>query len=160
MLSVDLWSRSKLGRRNTSLLTPPPREIAQPLSPYEAMTIKARFSPESEDAVPTIQWLQRTGLSRAETWKQVHDIGVIEIQLLETPSVLSFLSQVEDALSISRVTSEGVVFYLTDIPLWMGVPEGKPRAQSDHSDGHLFVPMSNVVCINTFGSIYARQPTV
>ena len=121
------------------------------------MTIKVRFSPDSEDAVPTIQWLQRAGLSRAETWKQVYDIGVIEIQLRETPPVLSYLSQVEDALSVSRVTSEGVVFYLTDVPLWMGVPEGKPRVQSDRGDGHLFVPMSNVVCINTFGSIYARQ---
>ncbi|MDZ7893001.1 MAG: hypothetical protein U5L73_14750 [Rhodoferax sp.] len=124
------------------------------------MTIKVYFSPESDDALPTIQWLQRSGLSRAETWKQVYDIGVIEIQLRETPPVLSFLSQVEEALSISRVTSEGVVFYLTDIPLWMGVPEGKPRATSDKADGHLFVPMSNVVCINTFGSIYARHAAV
>lgn len=123
------------------------------------MTIKARFSLDSPDALPTIQWLQKTGLSRAETWKQVYDIGVIEIQLHETPPVLSYLSQVEDALSISRVTSEGVVFYLTDIPLWMGVPEGEPRASSDRGDGNLFIPMSNVVCINTFGSIYARHAT-
>lgn len=121
------------------------------------MTIKARFSPDSEDAVPTIQWLQRTGLSRAETWQQVYDIGVIEVQLKETPQVLAYLSQVEDALSISRVTSEGVVFYLTDVPLWVGVLEEKRRVSAERSDGHLFVPMSNVVCINTFGSIYAHQ---
>jgi hypothetical protein len=121
------------------------------------MTLKVRFTPDSEDAVPTIQWLQKTGLSRADTWKQVYDIGVIEIQLLETPSVLSYLSQVDDALSISRVTSEGVVFFLTDVPLWMGAPDEKARTRSDRSEGHLFVPMSNIVCINTFGSVYGRH---
>ncbi len=62
----------------------------------------------------------------------------------------------EDALSISRVTAEGVVFYLTDIPLWVGVPEEKQRVSSDKADGFLFVPMSNVVCINTFGSVYVH----
>jgi hypothetical protein len=120
------------------------------------MTIKARFSPDSSDALPTIQWLQKTGLSRAETWQQVYDIGFIEIQLHETPPVLSYLSQVEDALSVSRVTSEGVVFYLTDVPLWVGVPEAERRATAERCDGFLFVPMANVVCINTFGSIYVR----
>lgn len=121
------------------------------------MTIKARFSPDSEDAVPTIQWLQKVGLSRADTWKQVYDIGIVEVQLKETPQVLAYLSQVDDSLSISRVTSEGVVFYLTDVPLWVGVPEEKRRVSAERPDGYLFVPMSNVVCINTFGSIYAHQ---
>jgi len=121
------------------------------------MAIKARFSPESEDALPTIEWLQKSGLSRADTWKHVYDIGVVEIYLKETPEVLSYLSQVDDALSISRVTSEGVVFYLTDVPLWAGVPESKRRVSAERADGFLFVPMSNVICINTFGSIYAHQ---
>ncbi len=121
------------------------------------MTIKARFSPDTADAVPTIQWLQKTGLSNVENWKDVYDIGTIEIQLKETPTVLAYLSQVEDALSISRVTSDGVVFYLTDVPLWIGVPENQRRVVSEKSDGFLFVPMSNVVCINTFGSIIAHQ---
>lgn len=120
--------------------------------------IKVRFSPNSEDALPTIEWLQRCGLCQVETWQQVYDIGVIEIQLRETPEVVSYLAQIEDALSISRVTSEGVVFYLTDIPLWAGVPEGRRRVSAERSDGNLFIPMSNVVCINTFGSVYAHQP--
>jgi hypothetical protein len=38
------------------------------------------------------------------------------------PPVLAYLSQVDDSLSISRITEHGVVFYLTDVPLTVGVP--------------------------------------
>jgi hypothetical protein len=123
------------------------------------MTIRARIAPHSEDeARLTIEWLCKSGVSQASTWQQVHDIGIVEVQLRDTPPVLAHLSQLEEAQAISRITSEGVVFYLTDIPLWMGVPEDKQRATSDRGDGFLFCPMSNVVCINTFGSVYAYQP--
>lgn len=120
------------------------------------MTVKARFSPDTKDVISTIDWLNKSGLAEVETWQQVYDVGVIEIQLRDTPQVLAYLSQVEDALSISRVTAEGVVFYLTDVPLWVGVPDEKQRVASDRADGFLFVPMGNVVCINTFGSVYAH----
>ena len=38
------------------------------------------------------------------------------------PPVLAYLSQVDDSLSISRITEHGVVFYLTDVLLTVGVP--------------------------------------
>jgi hypothetical protein len=120
------------------------------------MTIRARFSPDAQDVVSTIRWLNESGLAPVETWQQVHDLGVVEVQLGSVPDVLAYLSQVEDALSISRITAHGIVFYLTDIPLWVGVPAEKQRVKSDRSDGYLFVPMANVICINTFGSIYAH----
>jgi hypothetical protein len=100
--------------------------------------------------------LNETGTAAVETWKQVYDLGAIEIQLHKTPAVLAYLSQVDETLAISRITAQGIVFYLTDIPLVEGVPEDKRLARSERSDGFLFVPMANVVCINTFGSIYAH----
>ena len=122
------------------------------------MTLRARSSPNSEDdSNLTIEWLNSTGVANVQTWQQVYDLGIIEIQLRETPSVLTYLSQIEDSLSISRITSEGIAMYLTDVPLWAGVPEEQRRVASDRADGFLFCPMSNVICINTFGSIYAHQ---
>lgn len=121
------------------------------------MTIRAHFLSSSEDAIPTMEWLLESGIARVESWEQVCDIGVIEVQLKETPAVLAYLSQVDDTLSISRITSQGIVFYLTDLPLWAGVAGCKQRVSAERPDGFLFCPMSNVVCINTFGSVYAHQ---
>ncbi|MCI4569474.1 hypothetical protein [Lysobacter sp. CFH 32150] len=102
----------------------------------------------------TIAWLNESGLSTADTWQKVYDIGVVEIQLHAVPPTLAYLSQVEDALSISRITKHGVVFYLTDVALTSGPPDR--HVPSDRQDGFLFVPMSNIICINTFGSVYPR----
>jgi hypothetical protein len=118
------------------------------------VTLRARFSPNSEDAAPSIEWLSKSGVAAVSSWQEVHDLGVVEIQLRETPPVLAYLSQLEDTVSISRITSEGIVFYLTDVPLWHGVPESRRKVTSERTDGFLFVPMSNVVCINAFGSVY------
>jgi hypothetical protein len=123
------------------------------------MTIRARFSPDTQDVVSTVAWLNESGVATVETWQQVYDLGVVEIQMQTVPAVLAYLSQVDDSLSISRITANGIVFYLTDIPFTMGVPLDKRQVKSDRSDGFLFVPMSNIVCVNTFGSIYARFPT-
>lgn len=120
------------------------------------MTIRARFSPDTQDVVSTIAWLNDSGIAAVETWQQVYDLGVVEVQMHTVPPVLAYLSQVDDSLSISRITAHGIVFYLTDISLTVGVPPEKRHVKSDRADGFLFVPMSNVVCINTFGSIYAR----
>jgi len=120
------------------------------------MTIRARFSPDTGDVISTIAWLNESGVASVETWKQVYDLGIVEVELHITPSVLGYLSQVDDSLSISRITKHGIVFYLTDVPLVVGIPEDRRRVKSERSDGFLFVPMSNVVCINTFGSIYTH----
>ena len=119
------------------------------------MTIRARISPNTEsEAKVTIEWLHKTGISDAITWQQVYDLGLIEFQLKETPSVLAYLNQLDDEIHVSRITSEGIVFYLTDVPLR---PWRSTQGISDNSDGHIFVPMSNVVCINTFGSVYPSK---
>ena len=86
------------------------------------MTIRARFSPDTRDVVSTIAWLNESGVAEVETWQQVYDLGIVEIQMTIVPPVLAYLSQVDDSLSISRITEHGVVFYLTDVPLTVGVP--------------------------------------
>jgi hypothetical protein len=120
------------------------------------MTIRTRFSPDTQDVVSTIAWLNESGVAAVETWQQVYDIGIVEIQMQNVPPVLAYLSQVDDSLSISRITSHGIVFYLTDIAFTAGIPPDKRQVKSDRGDGFLFVPMSNIICINTFGSIYTR----
>lgn len=58
------------------------------------MTIRARFSRDTKDLISTIDWLNKSDMAEVETWQQVYDVGVIEIQLRGTPQVLAYLSQV------------------------------------------------------------------
>lgn len=76
---------------------------------------------------------------------------LFEIQLLEVPEVLSQFFELQGYVTITRISTEGVVFYLNDIPLWFDAPKDSPFGTSDRADGQLFCPMSNVVCINGFG---------
>lgn len=120
------------------------------------MTIRARFSPDTRDVISTIAWLNDSGVASVETWKHVYDLGIVEVELHKTPSVLAYLSQIDDSLSISRITKHGIVFYLTDVPLVAGIPEDRRLVKSERADGFLFIPMSNIVCINTFGSVFTH----
>ena len=117
------------------------------------MTLLAVLRPNSrDDEGQTIEWLQRSGIAAVNTVEELYKIGTIQIQLTNTPEVLSYFSQLDDVLNISRLNDHGILFYLMDVPLWAGVPEGK-RMVSETGDGNLFVPMSNVISINTFGEI-------
>lgn len=123
------------------------------------MSIRAKFRPNTEeDAERTVEWLNASGLVLASTWEELQEHDGFELQLRDTPPVLSYLAQLGDELSISRVTSQGIVFYLTDVLLWVNIPEGERRTTSDRPDGFLFCPMSNVICFNLFGNIYAARP--
>ncbi len=115
------------------------------------MTIKAEFFEYSpEDGKTTIEWLNKTGIAEVKTFEELCNLGVIEIQLRETPAILSYFSQLENTLSIWKITSEGIVFYITDIPLHPEIFKENPRIYTESADGCVFCPMSNVVCINTF----------
>ena len=117
------------------------------------MTLIAELRPNSrDDEILTIEWLQRSGISAATTLEELYKIGTVQVQLARTPPILSYFSQVDDALNISRLSESGIVFYLMDVSLWAGVPEGQ-RMVSETGDGYLFVPMSNVISINTLGPI-------
>ncbi|MGM3273359.1 hypothetical protein [Ralstonia sp. 24A2] len=123
------------------------------------MSLQAKFRPNTEaDTEHTITWLNASGLAAVTTLDELHELGDFELQLRDTPPVLSYLSQLGDLLSISRITPQGLAFYLTDIPLWLNVPEKERRTTSDWADGFLFCPMSNVICFNLFGNIYAARP--
>lgn len=123
------------------------------------MSLQVKFNPNTEEDVEhTITWLNASGLAMVSTWDELHKLDAFELQLRDTPPVLSYLSQLGEVLSISRATSQGIVFYLTDIPLWINVPENERRMTSDKADGFLFCPMDNVVCVNRFGDIYAARP--
>jgi hypothetical protein len=123
------------------------------------MSLQAKFRPGTEaDAEQTSNWLNTSGVAMVSTWDELNKLDNFELQLRDTPPVLSYLSQLGDVLIVSRVTSQGIVFYLTDIPLWINVPEEQRRMTSDKADGFLFCPMSNVICFNWFGNIYPARP--
>lgn len=123
------------------------------------MSLQVKFAPGTEaDAKRTIAWLTASGIDIASTSEELMKCDSFQLELRDTPSVLSYLSQLGEVLSISCITSHGVVFYLTDIPLWINTPEAERRTTSDQVDGFLFCPLSNVTCVNWFGNIYAAHP--
>jgi len=124
------------------------------------MGIRANFGSISGKGVyeeQTIRWLYETGLIGSIYEDELKNVGFVDIELRDTPSVLSYFSQLENELNISRITPAGIVFYLTDIPLWLNIPEEKQRATTENYDGYLFVPMSNVICINSLGAVIPKD---
>ena len=66
-------------------------------------------------------------------------------------------SRLEDTLTVSRITRDGITFYLTDHAFMLrtaATGNREPMIETDRADGWLFVPMSNVIYINAFGSIH------
>jgi hypothetical protein len=121
------------------------------------MTILAQIIPHPQD-VPTMAWLIDSGVSEAKTWEEhVRKLGVFDIQLNTVPAILKDLSEFEEPILISRITSRGVTFYLTNIPFTMCDPAKRRKLTTDWADGSLLVPMSNVVCINSFGSVAGKS---
>jgi hypothetical protein len=82
---------------------------------------------------------------------------VFEVELIRTPDVLAMFARLEGTLTVSRITREGITFYLTDHAFMLrtaATGDREPMIETDRPDGWLFVPMSNVICINAFGSIH------
>lgn len=109
------------------------------------------------DLNATKLWFFSVGMS----WPAKNDVGKgFEIELGTVPEVLLQIYHLQGYLPVSRITHEGVVFYLTDIPLWPKDGDWASMTKADSADGYLFCPMSNVVCINEFGRIYGVNPRV
>lgn len=105
----------------------------------------------------TTLWFTSVGMSLPAE----NEVGNgFEIELDTVPEVLSQIYHLQGYLPVSRITHEGVVFYLTDIPLRQNDSNGASVTKADSADGYLFCPMSNVVCINDFGRIYGVNPRV
>ncbi|MBJ9687551.1 hypothetical protein I5589_10720 [Burkholderia vietnamiensis] len=122
------------------------------------MSLQAKFFPSTEeDTQHIISWLKTSGFFTASTPDELDEHHCFTIELRDTPSVLAYLSKIGEVLSIARITPHGITFYLTDIPLLDGNQEQEQKMVSDRSDGFLFCPMSNVICFNGFGNIYAAR---
>jgi hypothetical protein len=105
------------------------------------------------DALATSSWLKAIGMAeRMGSDKKLK----FEIELLGIPNVLETFLRLQKSLFVSRITNEGVTFYLTDVPYSFN-RESNPRAintlNPNQADGWVFVPMANVVCVNSVGSI-------
>ncbi|NIE63226.1 hypothetical protein [Burkholderia sp. Ax-1719] len=118
------------------------------------MPLKVNFLPCSdEDIEPTIAWLNASGFEKIETSEEFLALGDFELQLRDTPPLLSYMAQIGEVLSISRITDQGVVFYITHLPLRPHAENQGQQVTSDRVDGFLFCPMNNVAWLNSFGAI-------
>lgn len=108
---------------------------------------------DSNDQVQTKAWLNRTGVALTV---DVDAKPVFNIQFVTAPKVLLQYHRLQGFLSVSRISEEGITFYLTDIPLSKLGENGRPIASSNKVDGVVFCPMTNIVCINDFGPIYTQ----
>ncbi len=91
---------------------------------------------------PTISWLQSGGALDAEGLGGEIQQLTFEIELLQVPAILL---QDMKPHQVHRITDAGVVFYFCDL-------RGRRGSTLGQRDGCMLVPMSNVVCINFFGS--------
>ena len=108
------------------------------------------WSDEADKDV-TIAWLKQVGLTLPTVPSRSLNDQFFEIQLSKVPEVLNHFFDLQGYLTVTRISSDGVVFYLNDIPLWFDSPEGAQIGTSYRADGKLFCPMGNVVCVNGFG---------
>ncbi|HIK32428.1 MAG TPA: hypothetical protein IGS17_18455 [Oscillatoriales cyanobacterium M59_W2019_021] len=114
---------------------------------------------DDESLKETFHWLHSVGICWVKTPEDVHDFGSIDVELNNTLSILEIFSQL-DVLNNCRITSQGVSFYVIDIPLgsFKAFQEGTtPAITGESADGVIFCPMSNVKAIDTFGSLQANK---
>ncbi len=108
--------------------------------------------PDEESNKETLAWMQSRGIIPAGKDVDLNDYRVIEIELIDPPKILEFFSYFEE-LSISKITDQGISFYLTNDSLDFGYLKKKRAITSEYRDGILFVPMSNVKAINSLGKL-------
>lgn len=107
---------------------------------------------ENADREATLTWLASVGMDIPFLSDDTH----FEIELIEMPDILATFARLESKVTVSRISPSGVTFYLTDIPFTLdtAATEGREAMiEPENADGWLFVPMSNVRCINGFGGI-------
>jgi hypothetical protein len=123
-------------------------------------SVKCSFIITDEESLKeTLQWLHSVGIHWLKTPQDLHKFGSFDIELKDTPSILEIFSQLE-VLSIPKITSQGISFYITDVPLGSSkaILEGTVSAITSTSpEGIVFCPMSNVKSINTFGTLQINK---
>jgi hypothetical protein len=112
-----------------------------------------------EDKKATLSWLKSVGMhleaDRSKTGSPPRE-RIFEIELAQMPEMLAMFSRLHETITISRITHDGITFYLTNVLLenrTAATGNREPMIEAERADGSLFVPMSNVICINGFGSI-------
>jgi hypothetical protein len=115
--------------------------------------ISCSISTSSEsDRTCTIDWLNSSGAGDEKTldkWNGKNGEVEIEFQLL--PTVLARLSLIEPNFMLTRISPLGVVLYLCDLGFQdMKNPFGRTAITAKCGDGCIFIPMSNIICINFF----------
>ena len=83
-----------------------------------------------DDARATLSWLEATGMSKRIGIGEKKR-GKFELEVLGIPNVLEALLKLEDELPVTRITHDGVTFYLTDIPF----QSGKNRSAANQHAG-------------------------
>lgn len=113
---------------------------------------------DDADRKATLSWLKSVGMDALDERPEprLRD-SVFEIELIRTPDILATFARLECTLTVCRITRDGITFYLTDVPFTLATAatgDREPMIEPERAEGYLFVPMSNVICINEFGSIH------
>lgn len=109
---------------------------------------------EGEQGEISKNWFKSIGISLSK-FKEF-----IEVEFITPPSILVFLENADDIITIHSISDKGITFYITHIPFTdINNPKKENPLISSYGcgDGYLFCPMTNIVSINTFGKII-RNP--
>lgn len=122
--------------------------------------ISCHISPSSEsDRTCTIDWLSSTGAGDEKTLEKWNGKDAkLELELHSLPTVLARLSLIERDFMVTRISPLGAVLYLCDVGFQdMKNPFGRTAITAKCADGCIFIPMSNIVCINFFVGLSPGQ---
>lgn len=78
--------------------------------------MKCLFHIDDESLEEAFEWFHSVGISWIKTSEELCEYGSVDVELKHTPSILEFFSQLGE-LSICKITSQGISFYVTNIPL-------------------------------------------
>jgi len=103
------------------------------------------ISDNKKSVIETIDWFHSIG---ANWISEKHDDMPIDIEFINVPTLLKATEHLQ-RLSVTRISDEGVTFYLFD---WLS-PKESIEFDFNCPDGIVFVPMSNIKSINTLGNV-------
>jgi hypothetical protein len=112
-------------------------------------TLTASLLFERSNRAATIIWMRSSGLFDNGLPDDEFDGLRLEIELCTTPE--AFARHNEEHHLVTRITDAGILFYLCDT--------GPTVSSLRRPDGYVLVPMSNVVCLNTFGRRQLTKPS-
>ena len=103
-----------------------------------------------------VHWLNSKGLNyRLEDFEGDCGDGYIELEVefYRTPEILHQVGAFRSTVEVMNIDDSGITVWVCDIPK----ENPQLRHRFNKLDGHIYIPMANVVAFNTLGRILTSK---